>query len=512
MPGQPRVHAGRRGRQHPQTGQAQPGVGACVDQRDRGRTVVDAARVAGGDRAARAERGTQPAEPGGAQPVAGTLVAARPRPPGRPRRRSPRSPGSARRGRASGRRTRPAGRGRCRAPRRAGRRPAPCRGRRARPARTVRARSARAPGRRRAARAATGRSRPTRRRRRGPGRGAGSMLTATSIAASPLPHCRSTVSAGTSTGSPAVSAATRATSPPGPMQLPSTTSRGSRSGSAAARAARTGAARSAAVTSAKALPAVPMAVRSAPTITGASSRGSSWGLLISRTTLERTGRSARAGHVSRRGGSSPSSRRTRASRSTLPAVVSGGCSHRCQSRGRPRGRAAPATRRPGAVVGGVGEDSGDHRAEPGVRHGDHDDLAAGHRPERPLHVGHLHGGATGGHRLGPAVDGEPVPDEPAAVSDGGVAGGVPAQRAGRAVVPPCRRRATAPRSRRRGPRPRRRGTGAGRRRAGPTRRTRAPPRRSSGARRARRGRPARAARGRAGRRPPPRSGRPGRPR
>ncbi len=49
---------------------------------------------------------------------------------------------------------------------------------------------------------------------------------ATSIAARPLPHCRSTVSAGTSYGSPAASAATRATSPPGPVQLPSTTSEG----------------------------------------------------------------------------------------------------------------------------------------------------------------------------------------------------------------------------------------------------------------------------------------------
>ena len=74
------------------------------------------------------------------------------------------------------------------------------------------------------------------------------------------------------TGSPAASAATRATSPPGPMQLPSTTSRGGVGRGPRRARASTGAARSAAVTSASAPPAVPMGVRSAATTTGLSDR------------------------------------------------------------------------------------------------------------------------------------------------------------------------------------------------------------------------------------------------
>ena len=455
-------------------GRPQRGVRSGVDHGHRGRPVVDAAGVAGGHRAA---RGGTPAAAGPSRSTVspargrssrvtlptGTISASNP-----PRRRGP-----LRRERATGRRRRPAalavdagllgeqvgGQAHVRV---AGRR----RGER-RPLVAHRAR------RRRGGRPEPPRrgARPTRRRRRArPRARRAASPRATSIAARPLPHCRSTVSAGTSTGRPAASAATRATSPPGPMQLPSTTSRTALGQAAVAR--QRGEHRRGQL----------CRRHVAPGAAGGADRrcagrprspGTSWrGRRImaaghgSDAAQPAAGRPAVAGG---RQASSPAS----AARSTLPAPVRGNVGDvepppgpvRAVERGAARSRAGRGGRSP-SVSTTVSDSPRSLLRDP-----EDDDLSGGHRSQHRLHVGQVHGHAGRGD--GPLAPGEhqPVRLDTAAVTDGGEPFAVPPERAGRAVVPAGTGRRIAPTRRRPGRPPRPRGTGAGPPRARPRPRT-----------------------------------------
>ena len=292
-----------------------------------------------------------------------------------------------------------------------------------------------------------------------------SIETASTTAARPLPHCRSTVRPGTPTGSPACSAATRATSPPGPMQLPRTTSRRSAPGSSSSASARmTGAARSAAVSAASERPAVPMGVRRAAIRTGASSGLTTGTLGAPRPTAR-----------PRRGRRRPRGRPCR------PAVT-GNCGRWNHSRGRWTGDSRVPRRRPGPVGDGdVRDDGRDDVAEPAVRHTDDHDVRDAGSAQPEFDVGDQHGGPAGEHHVGtPPGDGQHPALQAAAVADGGEAVGVDGERSVGPVVAEGEVGRADPEDAVPDLDLRHPGTGGGPPRGCPRRRTTAPPPRSSG--------------------------------
>ena len=338
------------------------------------------------------ERRPQPGQPLAGEPGAGPLVAVDARRPARSRRRSRRPAGWRRRGRASGRRRRPA-----RARETPNSRREQVGGRphvgvaHVRPARTAPARSGRARPPPSAARTARGRSTPTPRRRRAPRPARRAAATPPSDdRGQPAPALpvdgqrRARV-----TGSPACSAATRATSPPGPMQLPSTHL--ARSGSAGDRARRrrrrTGAARSAAVhRGQRAARRADRACGAPATITGRVRLG---------TVTRRPGPSC----ADQRSGRRRPARRRSAARSTLPAGGHGPAGQ-VEPEPRPlrRGQVLARPSGPRPAPPASASDGGDHLPEPGVRRRRRRRPRPGWPAQGRLDVVDEHGGAAGDAR------------------------------------------------------------------------------------------------------------------
>src|SRR3954453_7079020 len=255
-----------------------------------------------------------------------------------------------------------------------------------------------------------------------------SRAAATSMAARPLPHCRSTVSAGMSTGSPAANVATRATSPPGPVQLPRTTSMISLrlSHSAVHSFASTSAASSGAVTVASDRPAVPIGVRSAPTIIGDASVR-----LVGARLMACLRYPCSDEPCCVRGHDEPEQRRT---------VGLTGARQRQPRHAEPHPRAVRWWQHRGTLaqprsVPGVGQGGRAHGPERVVPNPQHHVLPTGSGAERLLDVGDQHRGTAGGDGVRPPEDYESVAVPPPPVADGGVTVRLAPQRTGRSVVP-----------------------------------------------------------------------------